>query len=152
MKPSATPFRTLLLPQRLQPPSRTRLPRRNHVCRRAPILANTRCIHHAAGTRRSYATTSSTSYVSAAELQFAQPVYETHPHVLNAGECKSSPPVPRFRDFRVGGNKHMLTVGGPASSSDARHHSPGICRPSSRPRPLHDRRQHSHPPSRLLTI
>jgi hypothetical protein len=28
--------------------------------------------------------------VSAAELQFGQPVHETHPHLLRAGECTSS--------------------------------------------------------------
>lgn len=26
--------------------------------------------------------------ISAAELQFGQPLYETHPHLLKAGECK----------------------------------------------------------------
>lgn len=32
---------------------------------------------------RTYATT---SYVSAADLYFGQPVHETHPHILKAGE------------------------------------------------------------------
>lgn len=37
---------------------------------------------------RSYAS------VSAAQLQFGQPVYETHPHILKPGECKPLLPTP----------------------------------------------------------
>ena len=35
--------------------------------------------------------------VSAAKLQFGQPLHETHPHLLEAGECKHAPgPEPIF--------------------------------------------------------
>jgi intermediate cleaving peptidase 55 len=34
---------------------------------------------------RSYAT------ISASDLQFGQPVHETHPHILKAGESMSAP-------------------------------------------------------------
>ena len=56
---------------------------------RSPLrLSYARTVGHSAArgsipARRTYATS-----VAAAELQFGQPLHETHPHLLSPGECK----------------------------------------------------------------
>lgn len=59
----------------------------NHATRRAPTIPRELFSlvqqHHRRPIARHYAS------VSASELQFGQPVYETHPHVLKPGESES---------------------------------------------------------------
>jgi len=57
-------------------------------------------------TRRGYATT----YVSAADLQFGQPVHETHPHVLKSGEITPGITAREYADRRAA-LAHSLTDG-----------------------------------------
>lgn len=40
--------------------------------------------------------------VSAAQLQFGQPVHETHPHILKPGECKHTGPPRAYNSLRPG--------------------------------------------------
>lgn len=69
------------------PPFRT-LCRKHHATTRCLANANARALTAGLRSRRQSRRGYATTYVSAADLQFGQPVYETHPHILNPGECK----------------------------------------------------------------
>ena len=61
-----------------------------------PLLSN-----RAVALNRSFLPTRSYASISASELQFGQPLHETHPHLLEPGECT-------FDLLLVFGDTHML--------------------------------------------
>ena len=50
-----------------------------------PLLSN-----RAVALNRTFLPTRSYAFISASELQFGQPLHETHPHLLEPGECTFS--------------------------------------------------------------
>ncbi|KAF4122190.1 hypothetical protein GMORB2_7783 [Geosmithia morbida] len=109
MKSPVPPFRNVALLQRLSPSSRSRIQRVSTCCPSSRIVASPSRVSWTS-TRRSYATT---TYVSAADLQFGQPVHETHPHILQAGEITPGITAQEYADRRAA-LAHSLTDGGVA--------------------------------------
>lgn len=90
-----------------------------------PSLSNSFTAHNRSSLRaRSYAS------ISAAELQFGQPLHETHPHLLEPGECKWD--IQSLRFLCLVSVYALVWLGFQADSagSNARNHRSRI-RPSS---------------------
>ncbi|KAL6852325.1 aminopeptidase [Amphichorda felina] len=99
MKLRLPPFRTSL--PRLQT-SRLGVSRSVNIDARASLTGRALPVQ----VRRSYATT----YVSAADLQFGQPVHETHPHILKASELTPGITAQEYADRRAA-LAHSMTDG-----------------------------------------
>lgn len=95
--------------------------------------------HRRPSTTRHYAS------VSASELQFGQPVYETHPHILKSGESTSC--LPPSTQTNISSSSRLNSLSLPPSSN-TRHHSPRISRPTRPTRSVPTPRCRRHPPLR----
>lgn len=73
--------------------------------------------------------------VSAADLQFGQPLHETHPHLIAPGDCNVLPLIGILYGL-------MLT---PLQSSDSRNFCPRISPPSRKPRQSTPEEQYRRP-------
>ncbi|KAK7223472.1 hypothetical protein V2G26_011475 [Clonostachys chloroleuca] len=82
------------------PPFRT-LCRKHHATTRCLANANARALTAGLRSRRQSRRGYATTYVSAADLQFGQPVYETHPHILNPGELTPGITAQEYADRRA---------------------------------------------------
>lgn len=100
-----------------------------HAAARGPAPRSIRRAFHPSPPRR--------DLVSAADLQFGQPLHETHPHLLKPGEGESpSCQLPSCIGRTLTG-----------SHSHSRNHRPRICEPPRRPRPSPAAEQLCYPSS-----
>ncbi|CAG8983936.1 hypothetical protein HYALB_00006904 [Hymenoscyphus albidus] len=95
---SSTPRLTPKTPSRRTYGSKTNASQqaaRHNVCSvQTALRPTTSTLPNACSSRRSYAS------ISAAELQFGQPVHETHPHLLQAGEITPGITAQEYADRR----------------------------------------------------